>query len=1421
MPAQLTLAVPSTLTVLAGNASLSSLLGPGPGIVLSGAAASDTISLNLVAGNITAKITSSSAAGATIMANANSLSLSGTQAQVDAALASLSLSEPAGGSFDVLSLSVTDMAGGSVQSALAVDVGSSLGPAFVAPPLLVTLTPDSLTSIPGLLLADPVASALAAMGLGHEETLSLTLAVAQGALLLPGLDALSGIAVSGLGTNMLELSCTADEIGQLNTLLAGLVFAGPSLSGGQNLDYALFNLTGVLPRLVTYGNIFLNNTGSSAANGTFIAGGQTLITGDTNLFGGTLGVPGTLALLGTLANGAVLVTPGAVLEVPDNGMTLSGTSLDFGVLGAPSLSLAGTLLAAQNLSLAGTVQLSAGAQLFVENGFTAGGAGLSAYQPELVMAPGAVLAGSGTVQAGNFSQSGVIIGGTILAMAGETLELDAGLLTGGAVVQAGGGGVIVLGPVSPLYGVFNPTPLTIDNSVTLAFLTPGPRPITGGYADTLGGNGGAFVINGPQVFSGSITGFGAGDQLIFPGLSNMSVFNINTGLGSFSVAGLDAGGTTVTYSIITSIASGLTPSAGTDAHGDAVLFMRPASPLFTEGAALAATPGVPQPLLGLSLELAGSTTQSLTITLTAVAGRLSTGGAYASHVTLTAANIAALNNALQQVEYLGAGVADSLLVSSSTGVLAGMRGSAIIQAGGAGFISGYSGQGVTPVDLVGFGPALGLPIVTQPMAAGGVQVNGLVELDSQLTTQGYSGTGLLVDGGGTAIFGTAAQVSLTGDVTLGDASGAGTLVILTDNYTASGNVTLGATSGGAGSEAAIMGAASIAGTLDVGMNANHAALLLQGRLAAGPVSLGSNGTLQALGTAQAVFGSITNAGTIILSSAASISAAAYWAYGTLDIGGAASLGVAGLLINNNPAGGNWLNIGSSATLAVGSLQAAFGTIEAAGLISATSEIFAGGFLQLDGGTLAAPTLAAATLFGHGLIEAASILVTGTIEAQGGRLLLEGSVNNPSILAVDSFSSLEIAGPASGTPVYFGGTGAELVVDDAAAGLLGVQQMVAGDAVDLVGIAPSLVSVTGNQVGRIYNSQGTQVAMFGIGQSGTAQGNISIVSDGAGGSLLTVGGVLPCFARGTGILSPHGYRPVETLRPQDPVITASGERRAVRWVGWRTLDLGPAAARAAKPVLIMPHAFGRGRPAKMLRLSPSHCIYVAGILIPVMHLVNNATILRDNNAQAATYYHVELDRHDILIAQGLECESYLDDGNRAGLYHELGRRGTGRRACAPIVTSGARLAAVRRTLHETAQRAGFSPTYRPALRAMVAGPDGAEIVHPEITRAGQGRLARFCFSSPVKSLVLFSATACPADTDPESEDRRELGICLGDMSGVVLGAGWHAGGQSDAGAWMGAQAELGLRRARRHIQLRLAAVAPSWVRPPVDGRPASG
>ncbi len=84
---------------------------------------------------------------------------------------------------------------------------------------------------------------------------------------------------------------------------------------------------------------------------------------------------------------------------------------------------------------------------------------------------------------------------------------------------------------------------------------------------------------------------------------------------------------------------------------------------------------------------------------------------------------------------------------------------------------------------------------------------------------GISGTSLLIDDGATAIFNDAATAIFGQDVTLGDANGAGTLAVIGGVFSGGGNMTLSASGNAGGSAADVLGALTLAGTLDVGADA--------------------------------------------------------------------------------------------------------------------------------------------------------------------------------------------------------------------------------------------------------------------------------------------------------------------------------------------------------------------------------------------------------------------------------------------------------------------------------------------------------------------------------------------------------------------------------------------------------------------------
>ena len=128
--------------------------------------------------------------------------------------------------------------------------------------------------------------------------------------------------------------------------------------------------------------------------------------------------------------------------------------------------------------------------------------------------------------------------------------------------------------------------------------------------------------------------------------------------------------------------------------------------------------------------------------------------------------------------------------------------------------------------------------------------------------------------------------------------------------------------------------------------------------------------------------------------------------------------------------------------------------------------------------------------------------------------------------------------------------------------------------------------------------------------------------------------------------------VQDLEIGDRVLTASGQQRPIRWIGHRAIDCsGHPGSQDALPVRIATHAFGKHRPARDLMLSPGHTVLVGadaegagGHLVPIMCLINGTTIERVA-VDSVIYWHVELDEHDILSAEGLAAESYIDLGSR--------------------------------------------------------------------------------------------------------------------------------------------------------------------------------
>jgi hypothetical protein len=163
----------------------------------------------------------------------------------------------------------------------------------------------------------------------------------------------------------------------------------------------------------------------------------------------------------------------------------------------------------------------------------------------------------------------------------------------------------------------------------------------------------------------------------------------------------------------------------------------------------------------------------------------------------------------------------------------------------------------------------------------------------------------------------------------------------------------------------------------------------------------------------------------------------------------------------------------------------------------------------------------------------------------------------------------------------------------------------------------------------------------------------------------------------------------------------------------------------------------------LLLSPDHAVYAEGVLIPIRHLTNDTTIVQEE-LDEVTYYHVELARHEVILAEGLPCESYLDVNDRrnfanGGLTvkaHPAFGTGAGTEAIweaqgyAPMRIEGAAVNRVAARLRRRAKILGFRPGRTSRRRAAMRGattvdlndllrPDWYLATNPDVAAAGIG------------------------------------------------------------------------------------------------------
>lgn len=266
--------------------------------------------------------------------------------------------------------------------------------------------------------------------------------------------------------------------------------------------------------------------------------------------------------------------------------------------------------------------------------------------------------------------------------------------------------------------------------------------------------------------------------------------------------------------------------------------------------------------------------------------------------------------------------------------------------------------------------------------------------------------------------------------------------------------------------------------------------------------------------------------------------------------------------------------------------------------------------------------------------------------------------------------------------------------------------------------------------------------------------------------------ITCFMSGARIRAARGDVAVDAIATGEDVVVIRNGREClepVKWIGHSFIDIAHhARPEEAAPIRFRKDALADNQPIRDLVVSPEHCLIIDDLCVPARMLVNGGSIVSERSHAPFTYYHLELERHGILLAENAPTESYLDTGNRSSfdnadqprqLHPGFSVDATAERwltdACAPL----AQLPEVQLIWHRLAARS-LDLGYPVATAKTVDDADPHLLVDGRVVRPVCDRDSCLTFMVPggAESVCLMSRYGIPSDNMIASQrDTRRLGL----------------------------------------------------------------